>query len=164
VERSKHRRGLTRALLGVLLAIGLGAVLHGRTVPQANATDTPILQNVKLGLGTMTRKERADLWRRLDEYATVDALQEFCGRKLNLQRRTWKVVSPCVETSSLRRVAAKFRAKKKKYIKAWKETHPDEKKRKELCKGVAKKLREYARIIAEHIAEADSMCRACIFC
>ena len=28
------------------------------------------------------------------QYATVDALQEFCGKKLNLQRRAWRAVAP----------------------------------------------------------------------
>ena len=31
---------------------------------------------------------------------SVDALQEFCGTKLNLQRRAWLAVSACVESPS----------------------------------------------------------------
>jgi hypothetical protein len=122
------------------------------------------LIEVKMGLGSMSKTDRATLWKRLDEYATVDALQEFCGKKLNLQKRTWAAVSPCVEVSSLRKVAAVFRAKKSEYIKAWETAHGEPEKKKLLCDSWQTKLTEYAKIIDSHIAEAATMCSVCVFC
>lgn len=119
---------------------------------------------VKMGLESISKEQRADLWRRVDEYATVDALLEFCGRKLNLQRRTWAAVSPCVEVTSLRKVASVFRAKKAEYVKAWETAFADPEKKKTLCANQKPKMAEYTRILDAHIAEAASMCSACIFC
>ena len=122
------------------------------------------LVEVKLGLNSMNKTDRATLWRRVDEYATVDALQEFCGRKLNLQRRTWAAVSPCVEVASLRKVAAVFRTKKSEYIKGWETAHGDPEKKKALCDTWRPKLLEYQKVLDAHISEAATMCSACLFC
>jgi hypothetical protein len=146
-------------LLAVLFA-GDAAQFEGTAAAQDAASLIP----VKMSLGTISKEDRDKVWVRIDEYATVDALMEFCGRKNYLQGRTWKVVSPCIETSSLRKVAAVFRAKKEKYMKAWETTHPEPEKRKALCDGLQPKLNEYKRVLDAHIAEADSLCRACLFC
>lgn len=122
------------------------------------------LIEVKMSLESISKEERSKLWRRVDEYATVDALMEFCGRKLNLQRRTWSAVSPCVETQSLRKVAATFRAKKAEYIKSWETAFPEPAKKKTLCDSQKPQLAEYKRILDAHIEEAATMCSACIFC
>lgn len=145
----------------LLMAAALAAAVGlARAQEQADAR----LVEVKLGLNSMSKTERETLWRRVDEYATVDALQEFCGKKLNLQGRTWAAVSPCVEVRSLRRVAAVFRAKKSEYLKGWETAHREPEKKKALCESWKSKLTEYARIIDGHISEAKTMCSACLFC
>lgn len=117
-----------------------------------------------MGLNSISKAERAKLWTRVDEYATVDALLEFCGKKLNLQRRTWTAVAPCVEVSSLRKVANVFRAKKSEYVKAWETAFAEPEKKKTLCESQKPKLAEYTKILDQHINEAATMCSACIFC
>jgi hypothetical protein len=142
------------AALALLAAFGFA---------RATETRTAYLQ-VKMGLESISKQQRADLWRRVDEYATVDALLDFCGRKLNLQRRTWAAVSPCVEVTSLRKVASVFRAKKAEYVKAWETAFTEPEKKKTLCDSQKSKMAEYTRILDAHIAEARTMCDACIFC
>ncbi len=143
----------------------LAAATAVAAVGLARAAETRMAYlEVKMGLESITKEQRADLWRRVDEYATVDALLEFCGRKLNLQRRTWAAVSPCVEVTSLRKVASVFRAKKAEYVKAWETAFADPDKKKTLCESQKPKMAEYTRILDAHIAEAASMCSACIFC
>jgi hypothetical protein len=132
------------------------------TVPGVAQTDNIV--RVKLGLSSMSKSDRATLWKRVDQYATVDALQEFCGRNLNLRRRAWKAVGSCVTRSSFRRVLRVFRSKKNKYIKEWEAVHGEPERKKELCDSWQKKLREYSRIINSQISEAASLCRSCIFC
>lgn len=143
------------AVLALAAAFGFAHAAEG---------DTARLVPVKMGLESITKTQRADLWRRVDEYATVDALLEFCGRKLNLQRRTWVAVSPCVEVRSLRKVASVFRAKKAEYVKAWETAFAEPDKKKTLCDSQKPKLAEYTRILDAHISEAATMCSACIFC
>lgn len=150
-----------RAYWAVLAAAALIAVAG---LAHATAGEPSGLIQAKVGINTLNAKDQAELWRRLDEYATVDALQEFCGRKLNLQRRTWAAVSPCVDVSSLRKVASVFRAKKSEYIKAWETAHGEPEKKKALCESWKTKLAEYSKIIDAHIAEARSMCDVCVFC
>jgi hypothetical protein len=144
--------------LGRVAALGVLAACAGA------AAGTGDLIQVKMSLSSLRPADRAELWKRLEDYASVDALQEFCGRKLDLQRRTWAAVSPCVEASSLRKVAAVFRAKKTLYLKGWVAAHGEPEKRKLVCEGWAGKLKEYAAIIDKHIAEARAMCDACLFC
>jgi predicted permease len=74
-------------------AIGLGALLaaSGRELPG------PLAQIVKMVADAQSKAEQANLWKLVDEYATVDALQEFCGTKLNLQKRAWTAVATCVD-------------------------------------------------------------------
>ena len=132
------------------------------TVPGVAQTDSIV--QVKLGLSSMSKSDRATLWKRVDQYATVDALQEFCGRNLNLRRRAWKAVGSCVTRSSFRRVLRVFRTKKAKYIKEWEAVHGEPERKKELCDSWQKKLREYSRIINGQISEAAGLCRSCIFC
>jgi len=139
--------------------VGLAAI----SLARATETRTAYLQ-VKMGLESISKEQRADLWRRVDEYATVDALLDFCGRKLNLQKRTWAAVSPCVEVTSLRKVASVFRSKKAEYVKAWETAFAEPEKKKTLCDSQKPKMAEYTRILDAHIAEARSMCDACIFC
>lgn len=156
VNRQRLRcTGVGLALVAALAAFGLARAADTRPVA---------LLDVKMGLGSITKEQRTELWRRVDEYATVDALLEFCGRKLNLQRRTWAAVSPCVEVQSLRKVASVFRAKKAEYVKAWETAFPEAEKKKTLCDSQKPKLAEYTRILDAHIAEAATMCSACIFC
>src|SRR3569833_3214368 len=108
-----------RLLLGSVAAAAYLALVAGaHSVPspalaapaplaRAQTPLTPIAP-VKLGFGYMSKAETADLWKRVDEYATVDALQEFCGNRLNLQRRAWRAVSACIEVPALRKVLAVF--------------------------------------------------------
>jgi hypothetical protein len=151
-------RGLTRA--GTLLW-AIAALVFTLAHPRHGHAE---LVEVKVGIETLSKAERAKLWTRVDEYATVDALLEFCGKNLNLQRRTWNAVSPCVEVRSLRKVAATFRAKKSGYVKAWEQAFSEPDKKKTLCESQKSKLAEYTRILNDHINEAASMCSACIFC
>jgi hypothetical protein len=146
------------------LWVGAAVVVATLGLARAANSETARLIEVKIGLSYLNATDRATLWRRVDEYATVDALQEFCGRKLNLQRRTWAAVSPCVEVASLRKVAAVFNAKKAAYVKNWETANPDPEKKKALCTNWNVKLNEYAKILESHIAEARSMCDACLFC
>ena len=132
------------------------------TVPGAAQTEGVI--SVKLGLNSMSKSERATLWKRVEQYATVDALQEFCGRKLNLRQRAWKAVGTCVTRSSFRKVLRVFHSKKAKYVKEWEAVHGEPERKKELCDTWNSKLHEYSRIISGQIAEAASLCRSCIFC
>jgi hypothetical protein len=124
----------------------------------------PNVVPVKLGFGYMSKAETADLWKRVDEYATVDALQEFCGNKLNLQRRAWRAVAACVEAPSLRKVLATFNQKKADYLKAWQTIHGEEERKKAVCERFKTKLVEYSKIISGQISEAATMCRNCLFC
>jgi hypothetical protein len=128
------------------------------TAPMANVIP------VKLGFGYMSKAETANLWKRVDEYATVDALQEFCGNKLNLQRRAWRAVSACIEVPALRKVLAVFNQKKADYLKAWQTIHGEEERKKAVCERFKTKLVEYSKIITGQISEAATMCRNCLFC
>lgn len=141
------------------------ALLFAGVAPRAeeNKAEAGLIA-VKMGINDLSKTDRATLWRRVEEYATVDALQEFCGRKLDLRRRTWKAVSPCVEVTSLRKVASVFRTQKAKFLKGWEESHSEPEKKTALCTSLKSKLVEYARIIDSHIAEARQMCDVCIFC
>lgn len=152
---------LTAYLFFALTAASAGplAVTGSRVAPVKGS-----IVLAKLGLSSMSREERKNLWKMVDEYATVDALQEFCGKKLNLQRRAWRAVAACVEVKSLRRVLRVFRSKKAKYLKAWEELHGEPERKEALCKQFKVKLREYARIMSGQIAEAANMCRNCFFC
>lgn len=141
-------------------AVALVAAGLARAAESGSASVVP----VKLGLESISKTERAKVWKRVDEYATVDALLEFCGRKLNLQRRTWAAVSSCVEVRSLRKVAAVFRAKKAEQVKAWESAFSEPEKKKTLCDSQKPQLAEYTRILDAHIAEAASLCSACFFC
>lgn len=146
---------------GVLtLAILIAAVAYARAL----SAELAGLIEVKMGINSMSAADRTKLWKRVDEYASVDALQEFCGKKLNLQRRTWKAISPCIETPSLQKVTAIFRSKKAKYLKEWETLHGEPEKKKALCAQWKPKLTEYASIITKQIAEAQSMCNACFIC
>lgn len=122
------------------------------------------LVKVKMGISSLNSADRTNLWKRVDDWATADSLLEFCGRKLNIYRRAWNAVTACVETPSLRKVGTVFRAKKASYIKILEGNYPDAEKKKVFCDGFATRLTEYARIINAQIAEADGMCKACLFC
>lgn len=149
--------------LALLLAAGTCLVAAALTADAGSARLIGIVP-VKLGLDSMKKTDRENLWRMVDEYATVDALQEFCGNKLNLQRRAWRAVAACVEVSSLRRVLSVFRTKKAEYLKAWETLHGEEERKKLVCERFKTKLGEYSRIISGQINEAASMCRNCFFC
>jgi hypothetical protein len=149
-------------LLGWCVAFFSVAIVSASTMP-GRAQEGGIVQ-VKLGISSMSKAEQTNLWKMVDEYATVDALQQFCGKKLNLQRRAWRAVATCVEVPSLRRVLREFRSKKSKYLKAWEELHGEDEKKKLVCDRFKGKLNEYARIIKGQIEEAASMCRNCFFC
>jgi hypothetical protein len=134
------------------------------TVARAEPELPTGIVEVKLGFDSMSKQERKNLWKLVDQYATVDALQEFCGKKLNLQRRAWRAVGACVERSAMRRVFRVFRSKKAKYLKAWETLHGEPEKREALCKQFHLKLIEFARIMSGQISEAANMCRNCFFC
>lgn len=131
---------------------------------QLAASQTPIFTLAKLGIGDMSSKEQANLWKLVDEYATVDALQEFCGVKLNLQRRALNAVGTCVEAASLRKVFSKFRSKKGEYLKQWRTLHGEEEAKKTICERFKPKLTEYSKIMSGQIRDAATACRNCFFC
>ena len=160
-EGNGRRRAARRLATYLLALVAIGTASGARGSEGAAPAG---LIAVKMGLNSLSKADRAKLWERVDEYATVDAIQEFCGRKLNLQRRTWAAVAACVEVTSLRRVASVFRAKKAEYLKGWEETHGEPEKKKALCDTMRPRLVEYQKIIDSHISEARTMCSVCIFC
>lgn len=119
---------------------------------------------VKLGIKDMSKAEQTNLWKLVDEYATVDALQEFCGTKLNLQRRAWIAVSACVEPASLKQVFGKFKTKKAEYLKQWETLHGEAEAKKTVCERFKGKLGEYSKIMSTQINQAATACRNCFFC
>ena len=161
-------------MLGIRLLVGsvaaaayLALAVGAHSVPSPATSASAPLTNVvpvKLGFGYMGKAETADLWKRVDEYATVDALQEFCGNKLNLQRRAWRAVSACIEVPALRKVLAVFNQKKADYLKAWQTIHGEEERKKLVCERFKTKLAEYSKIISGQLSEAATMCRNCLFC
>ncbi len=152
---------LTVRHLGGCIAIALAFV--ALTTARAQETRLPGVVEVKLGFDAMTKEERANLWKMVDQYATVDALQEFCGKNLNLQRRAWRAVGACVERNAMKRVFSVFRTKKAEYLKAWKDLHGEPEKKEALCKQFKVKLLEYAKILRVQISESAKMCRNCFF-
>lgn len=151
--------------LGQLTVIALLVfVLASAEAGQAGTAHTAHIVPVKLGLKDMNNTERANLWKMVDEYATVDALQEFCGKKTGIHKRAWNAVAACVEVTSLRRVLRQFNSKKAKYLKAWQDLYGEEDKQKEVCERFKSKLVEYTKIMNGQINEAATMCRNCFFC
>jgi len=144
-------------LAAALFAVA--AFAAGASIAQPRA-----IERVKLGLDAMSKAQQADLWKMVDEYATVDALQEFCGTKLYLQRRALSAVGSCVEGSALRKVFSTFRTKKAEYLKAWETLHGEPEHKKEVCERFKTKLAEYTKIMSGQIAQAASACRNCFFC
>lgn len=140
-------------------AFAAAALAGGASIAQPGAVEP-----VKLGFDAMSKADRANLWKMVDEYATVDALQEFCGTKLYLQRRALSAVGSCVESSALRKVFATFRTKKAEYLKAWETLHGEPAHKKEVCDRFKTKLAEYTKIMSGQIAQAASACRNCFFC
>jgi hypothetical protein len=96
---------------GWLVASACLALAGAALAAQASDDLKPGIVLAKVGIADMTKTQQADLWKLVDEYATVDALQEFCGTKLNLQRRAWRAVGTCVEPTSLRKVIGTFKTK-----------------------------------------------------
>ncbi|MGQ0671701.1 MAG: hypothetical protein ACT4N2_02310 [Hyphomicrobium sp.] len=147
------RRWMAALAFCILLSAAVGA-------PAGDAT----LVEVKLGISTLSATDRGTLWKRVDEWATADALLDFCGTKMNIYRRGWVAVSPCVETPSLKKVGTIFRAKKANYLKILETSYPDAEKKKVFCDGLGSRLKDYQRIINAQIAEAKGMCDACLWC
>ncbi len=154
-----RKAGMAGYILGALcLVASAGAAAQSATAEQ------PGIVLVKLGIADMSKAEQTNLWKLVDEYATVDALQEFCGTKLNLQRRAWIAVSTCVEPASLKKVFAKFRTKKSEYLKQWQTLHGEAEAKKNVCERFKPKLAEYTKIMSGQIEQAATACRNCFFC
>lgn len=149
---------MTRMLCGWMLAV----LLVSGAVP-AGAGDGSIMP-VKMGLDSMSAADQAKLWTRLDDYAKADSILDFCGRKLNLYRRTWNAISPCIETAALRKVGAVFNAHRKNYIEILGKNYPDDEKKKAFCSGYESQLKTYVTIIEKDLSEARTMCDACMWC
>lgn len=152
------------ALRHVAWLAGLAYFLAGPAATHAGLAQDTYLVPVKLGITSMSQTEQVKLWKLVDEYATVDALQEFCGVNLNLQRRAWRAVSACVEPTSLRRVIGTFRTKKADYLKQWQTLHGEPDAKKLICDRFKSKLGEYAKIMSGQLSEAATACRNCFFC
>lgn len=151
--------GIAGYLIGALCLVA-GAATAGHSSPP----DPSGIVLIKLGIKDMSKTEQANLWKLVDEYATVDALQEFCGTKLNLQRRAWTAVATCVEPTSLRQVFGKFKTKKAEYLKQWETLHGEAEAKKSVCERFKGKLGEYSKIMSGQINQAATACRNCFFC
>jgi len=159
----KQLNGRRAGIAGCLLVAACLLVGAGQLQSVA-AQQQPGIVLVKLGIADMSKAEQTNLWKLVDEYATVDALQEFCGTKLNLQRRAWIAVSTCVEPTSLKKVFAKFRTKKGEYLKQWETLHGEAEAKKNVCERFKPKLLEYTKIMSGQIEQAATACRNCFFC
>ncbi|MDP1910219.1 MAG: hypothetical protein Q8K85_18125 [Hyphomicrobium sp.] len=145
--------------------VAVAAMLAGAAAAAQSAAPEPSgIQLVKLGITDMSKAEQTNLWKLVDEYATVDALQEFCGTKLNLQRRAWRAVGTCIEPTSLRKVFGTFKNKKDGYLKQWETLHGQPEAKKAVCDRFKSKLAEYSKIMSGQINEAATACRNCFFC
>lgn len=146
----------TLLILAVLMPLGPSA----RSAETADAHVVP----VKLGLNSLSAADRTKFWQRVDAYASIDAVHQFCGKNLNLVRRTWMVVSPCIETTSLHRVRSVFLSKRATYRKGWDTAYADAEKQKAACVTLKPRLEEWTKLLNTHLAEARALCSACIFC
>jgi hypothetical protein len=151
-------------VLGAAALLVCGSALGMADGGARRADREPRVIEVKMGIDSLSAVDQGKLWQRLDDYAKADSLLEFCGRKMNLYRRTWNAVSPCVETSALKKVGGIFISKKKRYLEILGGNYPDEEKKKALCDGMAPQLKTYVSILEQHITEASGMCSACLWC
>jgi hypothetical protein len=154
-----ERLGRTVAWLAVAACLVTAATAGAQETGMA-----PGIVLAKLGIKDMSADEQKNLWKLVDEYATVDALQEFCGVNLNLQRRAWRAVSTCVEAPSLQKVLGTFRTKKGEYLKQWQTLHGEPEAKKTVCERFKSKLTEYSKIMSGQINQAATACRNCFFC
>jgi len=159
--KSRHLHWLAAAafIYAACAAGAAAAFVAGASIAQHSR-----IEPVKLGFDSMSKADQANLWKMVDEYATVDALQEFCGTKLYLQRRALSAVGTCVEGAALRKVFSAFRTKKAEYLKAWETLHGEPEHKKEVCERFKSKLAEYTKIMSAQIGQAASACRNCFFC
>jgi hypothetical protein len=164
VHSLQHIVGRAVGKAGWLIAAACLLAGAATAAAQSDAPAQPGIVLVKLGISYMSKAEQANLWKLVDEYATVDALQDFCGTKLNLQRRAWRAVSTCVEPTSLRKVFSTFSTKKSEYLKQWETLHGQPDAKKAVCDRFKGKLGEYSKIMAGQINEAATACRNCFFC
>jgi hypothetical protein len=160
----QHIAGRIAARRGWLVAAACLALAGAALAAQPSEGLKPGIVLAKVGITDMTKTQQADLWKLVDEYATVDALQEFCGTKLNLQRRAWRAVGTCVEPTSLRKVISTFKTKKDGYLKQWETLHGQPDAKKAVCERFKTKLAEYSKIMSGQINEAATACRNCFFC
>ena len=160
----QHIAGRIAARRGWLVASACLALAGAALAAQPTEGLKPGIVLAKVGITDMTKTQQADLWKLVDEYATVDALQEFCGTKLNLQRRAWRAVGTCVEPTSLRKVIGTFKTKKDGYLKQWETLHGQPDAKKAVCDRFKTKLAEYSKIMSGQINEAATACRNCFFC
>lgn len=150
------------ALIAVALAAPAALATASRpALPHAAPAD---VVQVKMGLDTLSKADKATFWQRVDAYASIDAVHQFCGKNLNLVRRTWMVVSPCIETTSLHRVRSVFLSKRANYRKGWDTAYADAEKKKVVCTTLKPRLDEWTKLLNAHLAEAKAMCSACFFC
>lgn len=164
IGRNAGVAGCILAALCLVASAALYLAPSAAVAGQSRPPDPAGIVLVKLGIKDMSKTEQTNLWKLVDEYATVDALQEFCGTKLNLQRRAWVAVATCVEPTSLRQVFGKFKTKKAEYLKQWQTLHGEAEAKKSVCERFKGKLTEYSKIMSTQINQAATACRNCFFC
>ena len=119
---------------------------HGERLSQ-NAALVP----VKMGISSLNKTDQATLWRRVDEYATVDALLEFCGRSSTCSGahgRSWRPVSRSPRCARSRTCSAPRRRVRQ----GLGEGVPRPRKEEDACAKLQKpKFAEYTKILDAHI-------------
>jgi hypothetical protein len=133
------------------------ALLAG-VAPAAVADDRPpSLSAVKLGSGSLTAGQEANLRKRLDRYAFFEGVLAVCGRPSGLLARAAAAAAPCVEQELIDEASGYFTSRMnaaRAEMTGIPCNNPD----------VARILDDAAAAFDDLVREIDVGCRACRIC
>jgi hypothetical protein len=139
----------------LVLAVTVTAVT-GFARPPAATRAAPATIDVKLGLETLTEKQRADLWRRADQYAMAEAFFKQCGKPAGIESRMTWAAQACIKPEALATVTVYFRRKVKEFSTRFRFDCESQK-----ARAMMKTAREK---IDKDVAEVRAMCDSCLIC
>ena len=116
-----------------------------------------MIHQAKVGMSMMSKKQEREFWIMVGRFAQIEVILESCSRRSRIERRIMIAASPCVQTTSLKRIKRHFRRKMAYYRKRLVALDCQ-------AKDVKALLRAGRKAVDQVVTHVRNQCNACFFC
>ena len=126
-------------------------------IPSQLNAETNLLQYVKVGASDITKEQRQQVWKLMDQYAQAETVLRTCSRSSNIENRIFNAIEKCVNEKTINMMRSYFKERMSVYQPQLLKSDCNE----PIIKNQTTSMR---KAIDDLVKRAKQLCDECLLC